>query len=101
MEFITAASVNDLKSGDKLGVTLGDKPILLVKLDDNYYAIGGECTHRGCMLSDGTLEGSRIRCVCHGSTFELKTGAVYRGPAANPEPSYRVRVKDDQIQIEI
>jgi nitrite reductase/ring-hydroxylating ferredoxin subunit len=74
---------------------------LLVDLENEYYAIGGKCTHRGCMLSDGTLEGSRIRCICHGSTFELKTGAVYKGPAAKPEPSYRVRIEDDQIQVEI
>jgi nitrite reductase/ring-hydroxylating ferredoxin subunit len=101
MDFRRAASVNDLKPGEKLGVVLQGEPVLLVNLENEYYAIGGKCTHRGCMLSDGTLEGSRIHCICHGSTFELKTGAVYRGPAAKPEPSYRVRVDGDQIQVEI
>jgi nitrite reductase/ring-hydroxylating ferredoxin subunit len=101
MDFRRAALVNDLKSGEKLGLVLEGEPVLLVNLENEYYAIGGKCTHRGCMLSDGTLEGSRIRCICHGSTFELKTGAVYRGPAIKPEPSYRVRIEEDQIQVEI
>src|SRR5512136_2606150 len=101
MEFRRAASVNDLKQGEKLGIILEGQPVLLVNLENEYYAIGGKCTHKGCMLSDGTLEGSRIRCICHGSTFELKTGELYRGPATKPEPSYRVRVKDGKIQVEI
>ena len=101
MDFMKAASVKDLKPGEKLGVVLQGEPVLLVNLENKYYAIGGKCTHRGCMLSDGTVVGERIQCICHGSTFELKTGVVYRGPAAKPEPSYRVRVEGDQIQVEI
>ena len=101
MDFRRAASVNDLKPGEKLGIVLEGEPVLLVNLDNEYYAIGGKCTHRGCMLSDGILEGSRIRCMCHGSTFELKTGAVYKDPATKPEPSYRVSIENDQIQVEI
>ncbi|MGD0804686.1 MAG: Rieske (2Fe-2S) protein [Candidatus Bathyarchaeia archaeon] len=101
MEFRRAASVNDLNPGEKLGIVLAGEPVLLVNLENEYYAIGGKCTHRGCMLSDGTIDGMRIRCVCHGSTFELKSGAVYKGPAAKPEPSYLVRVEGDQIQVEI
>jgi nitrite reductase/ring-hydroxylating ferredoxin subunit len=101
MEFRNAASVNDIKSGEKLGLTLGGEPVLLVNLENEYFAIGGKCTHKGCMLSDGTIDGERIRCICHGSTFELRTGAVYKGPAAKPEPSYRVKIVGDQIQVEI
>jgi nitrite reductase/ring-hydroxylating ferredoxin subunit len=101
MEFRKAASVNDLKSGEKLGVVLEGEPVLLVCLENGYFAIGGKCTHRGCMLSDGMLVGSRIQCECHGSTFELKTGAVVRGPATKSESSYRVRIEGDQIQVEI
>jgi nitrite reductase/ring-hydroxylating ferredoxin subunit len=101
MEYRKATSVKDLKPGEKLGILLAGEPVLLVNLENQYYAIGGKCTHRGCMLSDGTVVGMRLQCVCHSSTFELKTGAVFRGPAAKPEPSYRVRVQGDEIQVEI
>ena len=101
MDFMRAASVNDLKPGEKLGVVLDGKPVLLVNLDNEYYAIGGKCTHWGCMLIDGTLEDSRIRCRCHGSTFELTTGAVIKGPAKEPEPSYRVKIENSKIYVEV
>ena len=101
MSFMRAASVNDLKPGEKLGVVLDGKPVLLVNLDDEYYAIGGKCTHWGCMLVDGTLEDSSIRCRCHGSTFELTTGAVMKGPAKEPEPSYRVKIENSEIYVEV
>jgi 3-phenylpropionate/trans-cinnamate dioxygenase ferredoxin subunit len=53
------------------------------------------------MLIDGKLADSRIRCKCHGSTFELKTGAVTKGPATKPEPSYRVKVENGEIYVEV
>jgi len=101
MGFTRAASVNDLKPGEKLGVALAGKPVLLVNLENQYYAIGGKCTHWGCMLADGKLEDSRIQCKCHGSTFEPKTGAVTKGPATKPEPSYRVKIENDEIYVEV
>jgi 3-phenylpropionate/trans-cinnamate dioxygenase ferredoxin subunit len=101
MDFMRAASVKDLNPGEKLGVVLDGKPVLLVNLENEYYAIGGKCAHWGCMLIDGKLEDSRIRCKCHGSTFELKTGAVIKGPATKPEPSYRVKVENGEIYVEV
>ena len=101
MEFMRAASVNDLKPGEKLGVVLDGKPVLLVNLDNEYYAIRGKCTHWGCMLIDGTLEDSKIRCRCHGSTFELTKGAVVKGPATEPEPSYSVKIENNDIYVEV
>jgi 3-phenylpropionate/trans-cinnamate dioxygenase ferredoxin subunit len=101
MVFMRAASVNDLKPGEKLGMVLDGKPVLLVNLENEYYAVGGKCTHWGCMLIDGKSEDSRIRCKCHGSTFELKTGAVAKGPATKPEPSYRVKIDNDEIYVEV
>jgi nitrite reductase/ring-hydroxylating ferredoxin subunit len=36
MDFMKAASVNDLKPGEKLGVVLDGKPVLLVNLENEY-----------------------------------------------------------------
>jgi nitrite reductase/ring-hydroxylating ferredoxin subunit len=101
MNFIRAASAKDIKPGEKLGVILEGKPVLLVNLDNEHYAIGGKCTHWGCMLIDGKIEDSRIRCRCHGSTFEITTGAVVKGPAAESEPSYRVKIENNEIYVEV
>ena len=101
MDYMRAASVNDLKPGEKLGVVLNGKPVLLANIKNEYYAIGGKCTHWGCMLIDGALVDSGIQCKCHGSTFELKTGAIIKGPATKPEPSYRVKIENGEIYVEV
>ena len=47
-------------------------------------AIDDTCTHRGCSLGDGKLDGSTVQCACHGSRFDVTSGAVVHGPAEDP-----------------
>ena len=54
-----------------------------------------------CFLSDGQLKGEDIQCSCHGSIFNVKTGAVVKGPAKKPEMTYQVKVDGDQVMVNI
>jgi nitrite reductase/ring-hydroxylating ferredoxin subunit len=83
------------------GFRAGDRPVLVSGIEGNFYAIGDRCTHRGCSLSKGRKEGEVVTCPCHGSRFNLKTGAVVRGPATEPEPSYPVTVEGSGIWVEV
>lgn len=74
---------------------------MLANLDGQYYAIGNKCTHRGCKLSKGTLKGEIIKCPCHGSRFNIKTGDAVGGPASKSEQKYQVKTEQDQIQIKV
>jgi nitrite reductase/ring-hydroxylating ferredoxin subunit len=89
----------DLPEGSMKAVQAGTLDILLVHTGTGIYAIGNTCTHRGCRLSDGTLEGETVRCPCHGSAFRVKTGEVSNGPAKIPEPSFTVAVVDGEISL--
>ena len=80
-------------------VQAGDREILLVHLDTGVYAINNICTHRGCRLSGGSLEGETVHCPCHGSAFNVKTGEVVKGPAKTPEPAYTVSLINGEITI--
>jgi 3-phenylpropionate/trans-cinnamate dioxygenase ferredoxin subunit len=93
------ASSADLKPNEKKAVEVNGAKVLLVNLNGTYYAIGDKCTHRGCSLSKGTINGDTLQCACHGSTFNLKTGEVVKGPAKNPEPKYNVKVENNQVLI--
>ncbi len=77
------------------------KTFLIAHVGGSLYSIGGICTHMGCHLSQGRLEGQNVICPCHGSTFDAKTGNVVKGPARRPEPSYRVTVEDGEVSIEL
>lgn len=101
MAFVRVASTKDLEPGSMMGVEAGGKEVLLVNLGGTFYAIGNRCTHMSCLLSDGTLEGESVKCVCHDSFFDLKTGNVAKGPARKPEPVFQVKVEGDQVLIEV
>lgn len=89
----------DLPVGDMNVVKAGDREILLIKLDTGIYALDNFCTHGGCRLGHGKLEGETIRCLCHGSVFQVKTGEVLGGLATKPQPTYRVIIKDGEISL--
>jgi 3-phenylpropionate/trans-cinnamate dioxygenase ferredoxin subunit len=100
MTFVNVASTSELKPDEMVAVNANGKAVLLVNLDGTYYAIANICTHMGCPLSKGTLKGENVECVCHGSTFALKTGKVVRGPAGKPELKYEVKVENGKILID-
>jgi nitrite reductase/ring-hydroxylating ferredoxin subunit len=91
----------DLAPNSLKTVTVDGKPVLLANVDGTYYAIGNKCTHRGCLLSNGKLNGDTVKCPCHSSIFDLKTGAVVHGPAKTPEPHYEVKIENDQIYLNV
>ncbi len=84
-----------------IGVELSGKKIVISNLNGTFYAIGSKCTHMGCSLSNGKIEGERVVCPCHGSTFDLKTGEVVRGPARIPEPSFKVKVENGELLVDL
>jgi 3-phenylpropionate/trans-cinnamate dioxygenase ferredoxin component len=64
------------------------------------YAFDDACTHMGCSLGEGKLENATVTCPCHGSEFDVTSGAVVRGPAQRPVRSRSVQVEGDELQIE-
>ena len=98
---VKIAPAAGLTPGEMKGYESQGQQILIANLSGSYYAIGDVCTHLGCTLSDGTLNGENVECPCHGSTFNVRSGAVVRGPAMEPEPSYKVAVEQGQIIISL
>ncbi|MEW2415900.1 Rieske (2Fe-2S) protein [Streptomyces sp. NPDC046866] len=60
-----------------------------------YKAFSAQCTHAGCVL-DKIVEGEG-NCPCHGSRFDVNTGKVLRGPAAEPLPAVPVRAEGGKL----
>ena len=78
-------------SGTKVGGT---------SVDGHLYAFDDTCTHMGCSLATGKLVGTTVTCPCHGSQFNLTTGAVVRGPAKRPVRSRLVQVEGEALLAE-
>jgi nitrite reductase/ring-hydroxylating ferredoxin subunit len=57
------------------------------------------CSVASCPLSSGLLTGTTVMCQCHGSRFDITTGAVLSGPATEPLDVYEVQELEDRIHI--
>lgn len=90
-------SVKDIPVGNMNVVKAGDREILLVHLDAGIYALDNFCIHGGCRISNGKLVGETLRCLCHGSIFNVKNGEVLDGPAPSPQHTYSVFIKNGEI----
>lgn len=83
------AAVEDVPAN---GILLAEAGVVLIREGEAVRAFSATCTHQGCtveVIADGL-----ISCPCHGSQFDVKTGAVRRGPAARPLPEVEVVVRD-------
>jgi len=103
----SAATTTSGGSGDSEGVAKSDVPVgggtiiaatktvITQPAAGEFKAFSSICTHMGCpvaSVADGT-----INCNCHGSRYDIATGAVKRGPATKPLPAKTVTVKGDRI----
>jgi nitrite reductase/ring-hydroxylating ferredoxin subunit/uncharacterized membrane protein len=100
-EWTDAADAGAVREGELESVTVGDTPVLLVRSGDRVLALHDRCSHRGCPLSDGELDGEVVVCGCHGSRFRLADGSVELGPATAPQPAYEARERDGRIEIRL
>ncbi|OBI00517.1 hypothetical protein A5678_18705 [Mycobacterium sp. E2733] len=89
----------DLADGKPHSAVAAETPVLLVRHDGSVYAIHDRCGHRGCLLSEGDLDGHIITCSCHGSRFDIRDGTLLRGPATVSQPGFEVREVGERIEV--
>jgi 3-phenylpropionate/trans-cinnamate dioxygenase ferredoxin component len=77
--------------------------IAFTRIKDRLYAFDDLCPCTGtadaCPLSWGLLTGTTIMCQCHGSRFDITSGAVIDGPATRSLNVYEVREVEGSIHI--
>ncbi|HUY21302.1 MAG TPA: non-heme iron oxygenase ferredoxin subunit [Acidimicrobiales bacterium] len=94
---------DELPAGSARRFDAGTHRIALVRIEDDYYAIGDTCSHEDYSLAEGEiLAGAcEIECWKHGSMFDLRTGEPRSLPATKPVPVYTVRVEGDDVLVEL
>ncbi len=98
-----ARILDDLGDRKPVRVDVDGEAVLLLRSEDQVFAIGNQCTHQGAALDRGVVKiaGSvkTVTCPAHGSTFDLETGKVKRPPATKPVPVYDVKIEDGRVLI--
>jgi 3-phenylpropionate/trans-cinnamate dioxygenase ferredoxin subunit len=101
--FHTVGPGNAIANGSVSPYYLGDRRlrISIARVDDRLYAFDDLCTcaDEPCPLSGGLLTGTTLMCQCHGSRFDITTGALINGPATEPLRVYEAKEVDGDVQI--
>jgi 3-phenylpropionate/trans-cinnamate dioxygenase ferredoxin subunit len=98
---VRVASVNDVKPGMAKRVDVDGYRLCVVRVGDDWYVLGDECSHADYSLSEGDVweDDREIECPKHGSTFSLATGDPQTLPATQPVPTFKVRVDGDDVVV--
>jgi 3-phenylpropionate/trans-cinnamate dioxygenase ferredoxin subunit len=98
---VRVCAVSDVKPGTATRVDVDGHRLAVVRIGDDWYVIGDECSHADYSLSEGDVweDEREIECPKHGSTFSLETGEPQTLPATRPVPVYSVRVDGDDVVV--
>ena len=107
-QFVKVATTSEIEPGKVKAFRVGGKDILVANVGGKFYAIGNKCTHSGGDLSDGALEGNIVTCPRHHAKFDVTTGKVVSHPKipllhpkANDEPTYQIKIDQENIMIKL
>ena len=100
-ERVVVCRRDELQAGEARRFDIGEHRVAVVRIGDDFYAIGDRCSHEDYSLSEGEVwaDEHEIECPRHGSTFDLRTGEPCSLPATRPVPVYGVDVEGDDVAV--
>jgi 3-phenylpropionate/trans-cinnamate dioxygenase ferredoxin component len=92
---------DDLSPGEARRFDVAGLRVALVRIGDDFYALGDRCSHEDYSLAEGEVwaDECEIECAKHGSAFDLRTGEPCSLPATRPVPVYEVVVEGDDVSV--
>ena len=92
---------DDLAPGSARCFDVRGHRVAVVRIGDDFYAIGDTCSHADFSLSEGDVwaDEREIECPKHGSTFSLVTGEPQTLPATQPVPVYDIVLDGDDVKV--
>ncbi|HEV8282507.1 MAG TPA: Rieske 2Fe-2S domain-containing protein [Candidatus Limnocylindrales bacterium] len=97
---VRVGKTTDVGAGQMRVFEVSRTKVAVAATGDGLYAFDDTCTHMGCSLAAGELNGTTVTCRCHGSQFDVATGAVLRGPATRPVRSRAVELQGQDLAVE-
>ena len=94
---VVTGNIPEIAPGSVASLSVEGQPVAVANVGGKLYAFTDVCTHAGCPLSSGPLEGTTITCLCHGSKFDVTTGAVVTGPARDALETHAIQVAGAEL----
>lgn len=101
MGWVSVCKVNYVKLDFPFSAQIDDKRIGVYIIDGEYFAMQDICPHANALLSQGFMDGETVECPLHGALFDVRTGQCLREPGDRDLETYPVRIKGDQIEVNL
>jgi len=95
---VKIGAVEDMAKDSGKIIKFGNKPVIVIrKLDGEYAAFSGVCTHLDCIVQFRQDYG-QIYCACHNGKYDLN-GRNVSGPPPAPLKKFGVTIKKDEVIV--
>ncbi len=95
------AQRDDLKNGEMKQVVVGENDVLLVRHNDEFFALHPYCSHYGAPLVDGALSDGRIVCPWHHACYDATSGNQIEPPGLDSLELYGVALDGDDVVVRV
>jgi 3-phenylpropionate/trans-cinnamate dioxygenase ferredoxin subunit len=101
-DWVEACGAQDVELEEVIRFDHGSRTFAIYRSpEDEYFCTDGLCTHEKVHLCDGLVIDNVIECPKHNGQFDYKTGEAIRVPACVNLKTYRTKVENDRVLIEI
>ena len=93
---------NEMAPGTMRGVIVDGAAVLLVRVEDEFFAVRNACGESPLPLDYSTLDGTELKCSWHGCRYDVRTGHRLDRPDAARDELLNVlpvRVNDGVVQV--
>jgi nitrite reductase (NADH) small subunit len=112
---VRVGSVEDVRRDGCRIVDVNGRPVGVISIGEEFFAIGDRCPHMGASMCTGSLSGTLvaagpheyvygkpgrvIRCPWHGWEFDIETGRSLLEPERVGLKTYRVTQQDGEVVL--
>jgi NADPH-dependent 2,4-dienoyl-CoA reductase/sulfur reductase-like enzyme/nitrite reductase/ring-hydroxylating ferredoxin subunit len=94
------AKTDELKNNEMKRISFGEEyDILLIRVNDQFYATEAYCPHYHAPLDTGIISDKKIMCPWHHAQFRITDGDLIQPPALEGLKCYDLEIRDNDIFI--
>lgn len=99
---VRLGQAQDIVEGELSAFEVGERYVLVTRVEGALHALDDVCVHAGCLLSGGWLEGRVVVCPCHEYRFDVTTGDNVTFPKlCGNQPLLPLRIDDGVVVVEL
>jgi nitrite reductase/ring-hydroxylating ferredoxin subunit len=99
--FEAVLDASELQLREPVAVSVGDRRVCLVRLEDGVFGFDDRCPHRGGSLARGSVCDSVITCAFHTWQFDVRTGELVRLRALDRLALVETRERGGVIEVAV